>query len=77
MGRRFGTFLILIGVALIGLYVLFDVAKTPRFIYFVVGGMVILGGVGLILVSPKPPPPPPAGRFQMIQRLKNRPKKKP
>ena len=68
MINRVGNFFILIGLFLIGLFVLSDVAKAPTCGFFIAGALFLGVGISLWIKSPRPPSPP-SGRFRV---LKNR-----
>lgn len=71
MTNRIGTFFILLGLGLIGLFVLSDMAQTPTCGFFLSG--VILLGLGIFLWVQHPrPPAQPSGRFRI---LRGRPRK--
>ncbi|HEX9018896.1 MAG TPA: hypothetical protein VF806_06900 [Anaerolineaceae bacterium] len=66
VGNRIGIFFILIGLGLIGLYLLSDVAHSPSCGFLVFGGILLAFGILLWLRNPKPPPQP-SGRFRMLK----------
>jgi hypothetical protein len=68
MINRVGNFFILIGLFLIGLFVLSDVAKAPTCGFFITGALSLGLGIFLWFKNPRPPSPP-SGRFRV---LKNR-----
>lgn len=64
--KRIGTFLFMVGLLLIGLYVISDAAKTPVCNYLLFG--VVLAGIGIALWVRNPgAPPPPSGRFRLLR----------
>jgi len=75
--QRFGTFFLVIGFALIGLFILTDLGDKPLFGFFFLGVLGILGGVVLWWRAPSSPPPPASsGRFRLVKSLANRKKAK-
>ena len=74
--QRFGTFLLVIGLALIGIFILTDFGDKPQFGFFFLGVLGILGGVVLWWRAPNAPPPPSSGRFRLVKSLSNRNKAK-
>ena len=58
MTRRIGIFLFLVGLTMIGLFLLSDVANDPAFNLLVAGVLVLAFGVFLLLRSPSNPPAP-------------------
>jgi hypothetical protein len=74
--RRAGTFFILLGILLVGLYVLSDVAKSPTFWLLATGGLGIGVGIGMRLSASKTEAQADSGRFRLIKQIKNPPPKK-
>jgi hypothetical protein len=74
--QRFGTFFLVIGLALIGLFILTDMGDKPQFGFFFLGVLSIVGGVVLWWRVPSSAPPPSSGRFRLIKSLSNRSKAK-
>ncbi len=72
--NRIGTYLVLIGVVLIFMFIFSDVAGKPAFGYFFLGALSMVVGVALWWRSPAPPSEPPA-RFRTMRRLMKRDKK--
>lgn len=69
--NRIGTFFILIGLGLIGLFILSDIAESPSCNYLVFGAVLL--GLGIFLWFRDPPhPPEPTGRFRLLQRSKKK-----
>jgi hypothetical protein len=66
MIHRIGTFFMLLGVMLIVLFVLSDLAKTPACNLFFYGGFSIALGVFLWFRDPLPEGPP-SGRFRLFK----------
>ncbi|MEA4906338.1 MAG: hypothetical protein GYA17_15475 [Chloroflexi bacterium] len=67
--RRIGTFFILLGVGLIGLFIFSDVADTPTCNLLLYGIGAILVGTFLLWTNP-PPPPDPTNRFRLLKKRK-------
>jgi hypothetical protein len=68
LSHRIGNFFILIGVLLIGLFVLSDLARAPVISFLLASAaLIIVGGLLRFLVNPPPPPPPPE-RFRIFKR---------
>jgi len=76
IGPRIGTFLFIVGFALIVLFILSDVGNTPQFGYFFLGVLGVLGGVALWWRAPSGPPPPSSGRFRLLRSMGKRAPKK-
>jgi hypothetical protein len=76
VGPRIGTFFMVVGFALIVLFVLTDIANSPQFGYFFLGALGVVGGVLLLWRTPGAPPPPPSGRFRLLKNISNRNKAK-
>ena len=73
--NRIGKFLLLIGMGLIFLFLLSDIARSPDFNLLILGGLVSIAGILLIWSNP-PPPPPPSGRLGLFRRKKKEEEKK-
>ncbi len=73
--NRVGTFFFLLGLGLIGLFVLSDIAKTPTCNYLIIGGIFLIIGVFLWLRDPAPPPQQ-TGRFRVLRGGEKKEKKK-
>lgn len=71
--RRTGNFLIFLGIFLIGLFLLSDIASTPNFRLLVFGGISFLAGVISKWTSPKEERPQNT-RFRLIRNMRDRPK---
>ncbi len=64
--NRLGNFFILLGLGVIGYFVLTDIAKTPACDVLIIG--VILVGLGIVLWLRNPgPPPQETGRFRILR----------
>lgn len=71
MVHRIGNFLIFLGVVLIALYILSDIADAPSCNMLVVG--VVSVGLGLLLWFRDPAPQgPPAERFRLFRSSGNK-----
>ena len=68
LSHRTGTFLILLGVLFMGLFVLSDIARAPVFIYFLASAPLLIVGVVLRFFINPPPPPAPSARFRILKR---------
>lgn len=64
---RIGTFFVLLGVALVALFVLSDLAQQPDFRLLILGGLGILLGFLLRWSSP-PPERPLSSRFRLFRK---------
>lgn len=64
--NRVGTFFILIGLGLIGLYILSDIAQAPSCNFIIFGGISLAFGIYLWMRDPKPPPQQ-TGRFRILK----------
>ncbi len=73
--NRVGTFFILLGLGLIGLYILSDIAKVPSCNLLVFGGIALALGVFLWLRDPIKPGPP-ANRFRLLRGMNKKQEKK-
>ena len=65
--RRFGNFLIFIGLMLVVLFVFSDIAKSTDFNLLVVGGIAVLVGSFIRAATPKPPTEP-VERFRLLRK---------
>ncbi len=73
--NRVGTFFIIVGVALIGLFILSDIADMPTCNLLIFGA--ILLGLGIFMWFKDPAPPPQStGRFRMLKRTPKKQDKK-
>jgi len=73
--NRLGTFFFLLGLALIGLYVLSDIAKVPTCNLFILGAVSLALGIFLWMRQPGPPPQE-TGRFRILRGGKKSARKK-
>ncbi|GAB4415956.1 MAG: hypothetical protein Kow002_01460 [Anaerolineales bacterium] len=70
---RFGTFLTLLGIFFMIVFVASDAAKQPNFDYLFLG----MAGLGFgILLRRRATPPPPSGRFEWYRKLKEKSKQR-
>jgi len=77
MAARIGTFLFVVGLLLIVLFILTDLASQPNFAYFFLGALAIIGGAVLWWRAPAGgPPPPESGRFRLVKNISKRAKVK-
>jgi hypothetical protein len=72
--NRIGTFFILIGLGLIGLFILSDIAESPTCNYLVIGAVLLALGIFLWFKDPRPPSEP-TGRFSLLRKSKTKDKK--
>ncbi|MCC6148074.1 MAG: hypothetical protein IT308_10960 [Anaerolineaceae bacterium] len=73
--HRFGVFALMIGLALIGLFILSGIANAIDYKLLVGGGaMSVLGG--LLLQRNRLPPPQPSERFRIFRHKAKRVKRK-
>ncbi len=75
MTHKVGTFFILLGLLLIVLFVMADMAKAPSCNFFLFGAMFL--GLGIFLWFRDPVKPgPPSGRFRILKNSGKKPEKK-
>ena len=72
--NRVGTFFILLGLMLIGLFILSDIARAPSCNFLIFGVASIAFGAYLWFKDPSPPPQP-TGRFRIFRSGKKQDKK--
>ncbi len=65
--RRIARFLILLGLGIIGFFILSDMAQQANLTLLLVGGVIFIIGV-LILVTNPGPEHPPSPRFRTLRR---------
>lgn len=70
---RIGTFLILLGIFSLILFLASDFANQPEFDWLFIG--LVLVGIGF-LFRRRATPPPPAGRFGTLRKLRENAKKR-
>ena len=71
--RKVGTFFIFVGVVLIVLFVLSDIAHAREFHYLLYGMLVLL--VGILFVGTHPKPPVESERFRLLKRKSEKQKR--
>jgi hypothetical protein len=71
--RKVGAFFIFIGVALIVLFVLSDIAHAREFNYLLYGMIILLVGIFVVGINPKPPVE--SNRFRVLKRKSENEKK--
>ena len=69
--HRLGSFFLIIGVALVGLFIISDVGEEPHYGYFFFGLVILVLGLYLRWRSPNPPPPD-SGRFGMVKQIRQK-----
>ena len=67
LGGRIGCFLLLVGLALVLLFLVSDAAKTPAYNYLIIGGFIIL--VGFSMWRAGRPKPTESNRFSALRRM--------
>lgn len=65
--NRVGTFFILMGLFLIGLFIYSDIVDMPMCGLLVSGAVVLALGLFMWFRNPAPPPQP-TGRFRLLQK---------
>ncbi len=73
--NRIGTYLLLLGVILMFLFIFSDVAGNAAFGYFFVSVLCLLIGGVLWWRSPSPPPSEPPARFRTVKKFLKKDKK--
>jgi hypothetical protein len=73
--NRIGTFFVLMGLGLIGMFVLSDIAKAPTCNLLIFGAISLGLGVFLWMRDPTPPPQQ-TGRFRILRSGGKKPEKK-
>jgi hypothetical protein len=66
--RRIGRFLVVVGLGLIGMFVLSDMAQLVNYNFLVIGGLVFGVGIFLIITSPAPEATP-NPRFRSLNKI--------
>lgn len=69
--NRIGTFFILLGIGLIGLFILSDIAQAPTCNFLVLGAVSLIVGIALWFRDPAPQGPPPE-RFRILKSINKR-----
>jgi hypothetical protein len=75
MSNRVGTFLILVGLFLVGLFAYSDMVKTPMCNLLIFGGVALGVGISLWFRSPAPPGQP-NSRFRILKGAGKKQEKK-
>ena len=73
--NRIGTFFILMGLLLLGLFAYSDMVKAPACNLLVIGGISLVLGLFLWFRNPTPPAQP-SGRFRILKILEKKQDKK-
>jgi hypothetical protein len=73
--NRIGTFFTLLGLGMIGIFILSDMARTPSCNYLVIGAVFLGLGIFLWLRDPAPPPQE-TGRFRILRKTEKKQGKK-
>lgn len=71
--RKIGSFFIFMGVILIILFVLSDIAHAREFNYLLYGMILLL--IGIFMVGTNPKPPVESNRFRVLKRKSENQKK--
>jgi len=71
VARRIGRFLVVVGLGLIGFFVLSDIAQQVNFNFLVIGFFVFAFGIFLIITNP-PPEATPNPRFKSLNKILKR-----
>jgi hypothetical protein len=69
--RRIGTFLIMLGLGLIGYFVFSDLARQVSFGSLIVGAIALIGGIAVLIGNPNPEPHP-NPRFRTLNKIMKR-----
>jgi hypothetical protein len=72
--QRIGTFCIVVGAALIGYFILTDLADQPQFGFFFMGVLGVLIGIALWWNTPSLPSEKKAERFRLLKNRKDKKK---
>ena len=70
---RVGTFFVLVGLGMLAFFVLSEAAKAPMLSYFCWGTVLLTFGF-IFRAQFRKPSGPPSGRFNILHRLKQKPK---
>lgn len=65
--NRLGTFIILVGIGALALFIVSDIARMPDFRLLLWGSMALVLGTVIKWLSPKPDKPR-ANRFRMLRK---------
>ncbi len=69
--RRIGRFLIIVGLGIIGYFVLSDLAQQANLTLLVVGGIILILGIMILVTNPGPEHPP-SPHFRTLRRVMKR-----
>jgi len=69
--RRIGRFFIVLGIGIIGFFILSDLAQQANLVLLLVGGAIFLFGVMILVTNPGPEPPP-SPHFRTLKRVTKR-----
>ena len=69
--RRLGKFLIIVGVGLIGYFVLTDLAQQAVYASLLIGTLMLIGGIVILIANPAPEPQP-NPRFRSLNKIMKR-----
>jgi hypothetical protein len=72
MINRIGTYFILLGLGLVGLFIVSDIAEAPTCSLLIFGAISLILGIGLWLRDPVKPGPP-AQRFRLFKGFGKKP----
>jgi uncharacterized membrane protein HdeD (DUF308 family) len=75
-GRKIGRFLVVLGVGLIGFFVLTDLARQVNFGALLFGAILMIVGIFLIISNPNPEPHQ-APRFRALNKILQKEDKQP
>lgn len=75
MTHRIGTFFMLVGLLLIGLFIVSDIAQSPSCGYIIIGSVLLVLGIFLWFRDPAPPPQE-TGRFRILKGVGKKQEKK-
>ena len=70
-GHRIGTFLVLLGLGLIGYFVITDLALQPSFGVLIIGALILIAGISTMVTNPNPEPHP-NPRFRTLNKIMKR-----
>ncbi len=69
--HRIGRFLIIVGLGIIGFFVLSDLAQQADLTVLVVGGIILILGIMILVTNPGPEHPP-SPHFRTLRRVMKR-----
>jgi hypothetical protein len=73
--NRIGTYLFMLGIVLIFLFIFSDIAGSPSFGFFFFGLLCLILGFVLWWKYPAPPPSEPSERFRLLKKIMKKEKK--